>query len=91
MSEIAVTGPTLRREVDFRGGGFLEVPRPLYSWIAFAGILVVWQAAVSWGWIDPVFLPRPLRLLNALPRNAVGKITREAALRAARSGSNRFS
>lgn len=41
--------------------------------------------------IDPVFLPRPLRLLDALPRNAVGKITREAALRAARSGSNRFS
>jgi acyl-coenzyme A synthetase/AMP-(fatty) acid ligase len=41
--------------------------------------------------IDPVFLPRPLRLLDALPRNAVGKITREAALRAARAGSNRFS
>jgi acyl-coenzyme A synthetase/AMP-(fatty) acid ligase len=41
--------------------------------------------------IDPVFLPRPLRLLDALPRNAVGKITREAALRAARSGPNRFS
>ena len=29
--------------------------------------------------IDPVFLPRPLRLLDALPRNAVGKLTREAA------------
>jgi acyl-coenzyme A synthetase/AMP-(fatty) acid ligase len=41
--------------------------------------------------IDPVFLPRPLRLLDALPRNAVGKITREAALRAARGGSNRSS
>jgi acyl-coenzyme A synthetase/AMP-(fatty) acid ligase len=41
--------------------------------------------------IDPVFLPRPLRLLDTLPRNAVGKITREAALRVARSGSNRFS
>jgi acyl-coenzyme A synthetase/AMP-(fatty) acid ligase len=41
--------------------------------------------------IDPMFLPRPLRLLDALPRNAVGKITREAALHAARSGSNRFS
>jgi NitT/TauT family transport system permease protein len=66
MSEIAVTGPTLRREVDFRGGGFLEVPRPLYSWIAFAGILVVWQAAVSWGWIDPVFLPSPAAIGEAL-------------------------
>lgn len=36
--------------------------------------------------IDPVFLPRPLRLLDALPRDTVGKLTREAALRAARSG-----
>jgi acyl-coenzyme A synthetase/AMP-(fatty) acid ligase len=41
--------------------------------------------------IDPVFLPRPLRLLDALPRNAVGKLTREDALRAARSIPNRFS
>jgi acyl-coenzyme A synthetase/AMP-(fatty) acid ligase len=35
--------------------------------------------------IDPVFLPRPLRLLNVLPRNAVGKLTRDAALHAART------
>ena len=41
--------------------------------------------------IDPVFLPRPLRLLDALPRNAVGKLTREAALRAARSESPKIS
>ena len=66
MSEIAVTGPTLRREVNFRGGGFLEVPKPLYSWIAFAGIIAVWQASVSWGWIDPVFLPSPAAICEAL-------------------------
>jgi acyl-coenzyme A synthetase/AMP-(fatty) acid ligase len=41
--------------------------------------------------IDPVFLPRPLRLLDALPRNAVGKLTREAALRAAQLPPRRFS
>ena len=41
--------------------------------------------------LDPVFLPRPLRLLDALPRNAVGKLTREAALHAARLGPGRFS
>jgi acyl-coenzyme A synthetase/AMP-(fatty) acid ligase len=41
--------------------------------------------------IDPVFLPRPLRLLDALPRNAVGKLTREAALRAAHLPPRRFS
>jgi acyl-coenzyme A synthetase/AMP-(fatty) acid ligase len=28
--------------------------------------------------MDPVFLPRPLVLLDALPRNSTGKITREA-------------
>ena len=66
MSEIAVSGPTLRREVDFRGGGFLEVPKPLYSWIAFAAILAIWQAAITLGWIDPVFLPSPAAICDAL-------------------------
>ncbi|MEZ5663450.1 MAG: AMP-binding protein [Burkholderiaceae bacterium] len=28
--------------------------------------------------VDPVFLPRPLVLLDALPRNSTGKLTREA-------------
>ncbi|WP_332024267.1 AMP-binding protein [Rudaea sp.] len=32
--------------------------------------------------IDPVFLPRPLRLVAALPRNATGKLPREALLAA---------
>ena len=27
--------------------------------------------------IDPVFLPRPLRFVDALPRNATGKLPRE--------------
>ena len=31
--------------------------------------------------IDPAFLPRPLRLVDALPRNALGKLPRAAALR----------
>ncbi len=30
--------------------------------------------------IDPVFLPRPLRLVDALPRNATGKLPRAALL-----------
>jgi acyl-coenzyme A synthetase/AMP-(fatty) acid ligase len=32
--------------------------------------------------VDPVFLPRPLRLVPSLPRNAVGKLPREALLAA---------
>ncbi|MGB2788830.1 MAG: AMP-ligase, partial [Dokdonella sp.] len=32
--------------------------------------------------VDPVFLPRPLRLVGALPRNEAGKLPREALLAA---------
>src|SRR5690606_26050639 len=32
--------------------------------------------------IDPVFLPRPLRLVDTLPRNATGKLPRQALLAA---------
>ena len=34
--------------------------------------------------IDPVFLPRPLRLVETLPRNATGKLPRDALLLALR-------
>ena len=37
------------------------------------------------GRIDAVFLPRPLLIVDALPRNATGKLTREALLALARS------
>jgi acyl-coenzyme A synthetase/AMP-(fatty) acid ligase len=43
--------------------------------------------------IDPLFLPRPLRLVDALPRNAMGKLPRDAfeafAATAARDGRRR--
>ncbi|MBP6692918.1 MAG: AMP-ligase, partial [Xanthomonadales bacterium] len=32
--------------------------------------------------VDPAFMPRPLLLVDALPRNAVGKLPREALLAA---------
>ena len=47
--------------------------------------------------IDPAFLPRPLVLVDALPRNELGKLPREQLLAALKSGSdqpptaNRFS
>jgi acyl-coenzyme A synthetase/AMP-(fatty) acid ligase len=37
--------------------------------------------------LDPVFLPRPLRLVEALPRNATGKLPRAALLDALHSAS----
>ena len=44
-----------------------------------ADILTALRSAV-----DPVFLPRPLRLVNVLPRNATGKLPREELLLALR-------
>lgn len=37
--------------------------------------------------VDPVFLPRPLRKIHALPRNATGKLPRDALLLALRGAS----
>jgi acyl-coenzyme A synthetase/AMP-(fatty) acid ligase len=36
--------------------------------------------------VDPVFLPRPLRRVAALPRNATGKLPRESLLQALQDG-----
>jgi acyl-coenzyme A synthetase/AMP-(fatty) acid ligase len=44
-----------------------------------AEIIAALRAAV-----DPVFLPRPLRLVGTLPRNATGKLPRDALLQALR-------
>lgn len=55
-----------RREVAFRGGGFLPEPNAIHSWIAFAVVIALWQVAISWRWIDPVFLPSPVAICEAL-------------------------
>jgi NitT/TauT family transport system permease protein len=55
-----------RREVAFRGGGFLPTPNAIHSWVAFALVIGLWQVAVSRRWIDPVFLPSPVAICEAL-------------------------
>src|SRR5580658_8948604 len=55
-----------RREVAFRGGGFTLAPKQIHSWIAFAIIIGLWQVAISRRWIDPVFLPSPWAICEAL-------------------------
>jgi NitT/TauT family transport system permease protein len=96
MSELTANGPVTagattassRREVDFRGGGFLDVPKPLYSWVAFAAIIAIWQAAISLGWIDPVFLPSPLAIIDALWQLTVsGDLWRHLSISLIRIGS----
>jgi NitT/TauT family transport system permease protein len=54
------------REIAFRGGGFSQAPRPLWSWLAFACLLGFWQLAGWRGWVSPVFLPSPAAIVAAL-------------------------
>ncbi len=79
--------PASRREVAFRGGGFLPTPKPFHSWIAFAGLIALWQVAVSQRWIDPVFLPSPAAILEALWNLAVtGDLWRHISISLERIG-----
>jgi ABC-type nitrate/sulfonate/bicarbonate transport system permease component len=55
-----------RRAVAFCGGGFLPQPRPLYSWLTFAVLIGLWQAAIAVGWLNPIFLPSPANIVAAL-------------------------
>jgi len=52
--------------VHFRGGGFDPQTRPFVSWLSFAVLLLLWQAASSAGLINPLFLPSPMRIAVAL-------------------------
>jgi len=52
--------------VHFRGGGFAPKPRPWASWLFFAALAALWQAASSAGLINSLFLPSPLRIAAAL-------------------------
>ena len=61
----------LRSPVRFRGGGFLPRTSRAAAILAFVAILLVWQAAVSFGWVSPVFLPSPVEVGRALYALAV--------------------
>ena len=54
------------REVAFRGGGFEPGVRRAAPWIAFAVILLAWQAACSIGLLPALLMPSPLQVLAAL-------------------------
>lgn len=56
------------RPVAFRGGGFLPMPKPLWGWLTFAGLIALWQAAIALGWLNPIFLPSPASIVDALWR-----------------------
>jgi len=59
------------RDVAFRGGGFAPKAGRGASWITFAVLLGIWQAAGSFGWINPLFLPTPVAIAKAIYNLAV--------------------
>jgi ABC-type nitrate/sulfonate/bicarbonate transport system permease component len=77
-----------RRPIAFRGGGFAPIPRSWISWAFFAGALLAWQAASQARLIDPLFLPSPLEIANALYALAAsGELARHFAASLIRIGS----
>jgi NitT/TauT family transport system permease protein len=76
------------QEVAFRGGGFLPSPNMVHSWIAFAAVIAFWQAAVDRHWVDPIFLPSPVAIGQALwELGASGELWRHVSISLVRIGS----
>lgn len=59
------------REVPFRGGGFVILPRQGAAIVAFVVLIAVWELAVRMGWISPIFLPAPSSVVEAFYELAV--------------------
>ena len=55
-----------RSLVRFRGGGFEPASSKWVAWIFFALVLVGWELASHARLIDPLFLPAPSQIWNAL-------------------------
>ena len=82
MSETARLAP-----VRFRGGGFVLRPHWYGSLAAFVLIIALWQAAGSFGWISPLFLPSPFAIVQALIALAAsGELVQHIAASAMRIG-----
>lgn len=54
------------RSIRFRGGGFAPTPRRAASWLTFAAVILLWQAAGSFGLVSALFLPTPAAIARAL-------------------------
>jgi sulfonate transport system permease protein len=65
MVDIRVTGGA-QRGVPFRGGGFEPVTRQWVAWAFFAVVIAGWEVGSRYGLIDPLFLPPPSQIWDAL-------------------------
>jgi NitT/TauT family transport system permease protein len=57
---------TETRPVAFRGAGFGPVTNRYAGWAALALVIALWQAAGSFGLVNPLFLPTPLAIARAI-------------------------
>ena len=60
-----------RREVRFRGGGFIAAARPGAALAFFVAAIAIWELAIQGGWISPLFLPAPSTIVTALHELAI--------------------
>ena len=73
--------------IKFRGGGFAPVAINSISVLFFVGLIGVWQMASSLGWVSPLFLPSPLRIIDALKDLVVsGELTQHVTASLGRIG-----
>ncbi len=63
--------PDLSGPVPFRARGFAPRSAPLVAAATLVGLVLLWQAGASAGWIDTLFLPPPVAIGRALATLAV--------------------
>jgi len=71
MSDITMPGASQAgqagvQELRFRGGGFTIVRQPGAPLVAFVAVLAFWELSVRAGWLNPLFLPAPSSVMDAL-------------------------
>ncbi len=87
MVDMSVGGTRRRALVSFRGGGFAPVSITWISVLFFVLLIGFWQMASSLGWVSGLFLPSPLRIVDALQRLALsGELTQHVTASLARIG-----
>ena len=75
-----MSSTTLQR-LAFRGGGFTIRRRPGAPFLAFLIALLIWEAAVRVGWLNPLFFPAPSAIISALADlTASGDIWRHVSI-----------
>lgn len=66
MVDLALEASEPRENVKFRGGGFAPVSIKTVTVLFFIVLIGFWQTASWLGWVSSLFLPSPLRIMDAL-------------------------